>query len=258
MPSRMLAVLGTPLRAVGVGLGLAVLGPAPGCVIETANRDHGTDDGAWISATWALRNMADGASTSCPSGFDTVALFVQPVDGAGAALGDPTVDLFDCDGFAGTSRSLVPDRYAAWIEVRSHDLVTRYAQSLSQLVDVRRDDQKVAIEVLNDGGYFQLSWDLIGGTTHRSIACTQLAGLDSITVISTSVASPQLVYDDQLACEAHTAVTAGLLQGAYTIAVHAVTAGASIGGVTSLTDQVIYSQNRVTDLGPLLIPIDGL
>lgn len=258
MHPRLLAVLrlarsGRSVRAAGLLASLCT-----GCVIETANRDHGTDQGAWIAATWALRNMADGASTACPSGFDTVALFAQPVDDAGTALDDPSVDLFDCDRFAGTSSSVVPDRYAVWIEVRSHDLDTLYAQSLSQLVDVRRDDQKVAIDVLNDGGYFQLDWDLVGGTTNRSIACTQLAGLDALTMISTSVASSQLVYDDQLACEEHTAVTAGLLQGAYTISIDAVAAGASIGGVASLTDQVIYSQNRVTDLGHVLIPIDGL
>jgi hypothetical protein len=239
-------------------LTMAVVGPAAGCVIETANRDHGSDDGAWLAATWALRNMSDGATTACPRGFDTVELVVQPVDDTGAPAGDPAVDLFDCDALAGTSTSLLADRYAVWIEVRSHDLATLYAQSLSQLVDLRRDGQNVAIDVLNDGGYFQLGWDLVGGTTNRPLDCTQVAGLDSLVAISTNVADARIVYDDPFRCEDHAAVTRGLLQGSYTISIDAVSAGTSIGGIASLTDQVIYRQNRVTDLGHLIIPIDGL
>ena len=144
---------------------------AAGCIIQS-DRHH--DDGpgvevATISARWSLRNMIDGATTRCPAGFDTVELFAQPVDDSGDPTGDPAIDLFDCDAPAGLSTDLAPDVYRVWIEVRSHDLSTLYAQSLSQVRDVRLADEQLTATILNDGGYFQLSWDLIGKTTNRAI-----------------------------------------------------------------------------------------
>ena len=55
-------------------IAMAVLvSQAAACVIHTS--DHGGGDGggdvATISARWALRNMIDGATTRCPTGFDT-------------------------------------------------------------------------------------------------------------------------------------------------------------------------------------------
>jgi hypothetical protein len=202
--------------------------------------------------------MIDGATTACPAGFDTVQLIVQPIDDSGHAVGDPSIDLFDCKARAGISTDLVPDVYQVWLEVRSHDLGTLYAQSLSQVLDVRQVDQNFSADILNDGGYFQLSWDLVGKTTNRPIDCAQVPGLSSITTISTSVADAHRAYDDVLMCEDHTAVTGGLLQGSYTIAIDAKAGDTSVGKATMLTNKVIAGQNRVTDLGLILIPIDGL
>jgi hypothetical protein len=224
------------------------------CVIETAD-PRGEGDAA-LSARWSLRNMRDGAITDCPAGFDTVQLIAQPAADDPSAVDRADVDLFDCRARAGTSKALNPDRYRVWLEVRSHDLADLYAQSLSQVIDVRRADQQVSFDLLNDGGYFQLSWDLVGGTTHRALDCSQV-GADSITAISTSVADARRAYADTRACEDHTTVTGGLLQGAYTVSIDAIFADRSIGKAASLTNQVISGQNRVTDLGQISIAIDG-
>lgn len=249
------------MRKLALVLALAAASQAAGCVIEVNDRDRG-DDGsggavASISARWSLRNMLDGAVTGCPRGFDTVQVFAQSVDGSGAPTGDVHVDLFDCEARNGTSSELWPDLYQVWVEVRSHDLATLYAQSLSQFVDVRDFDQKFSAELLNDGGYFQLSWDLVGSKSGRTLDCADVAGLNTITAISTSIADARRVYDDSLVCEDHTTVTGGLLQGAYTIDIEARAGGQSIGGTASLTNQVISGQNRVTDLGHIAIPING-
>lgn len=220
--------------------------------------DGGGVDIATISAHWSLRNLANGATTACPVGFDTVELFALPIDANGNAVADPQIDLFDCDARAGISTDLFPDVYQVWIEVRSHDLEALYAQSLSQVLDLRLVDQSFSADVLNDGGYFQLSWDLVSTSTNRPLDCAQVPGIDSILAVSTSVADAHLIYEDQRVCEDHFGVSEGLLQGTYTITVEAMAGERSLGPATTLTNQTIEGRNRVTDLGAITIPIGGL
>jgi hypothetical protein len=235
---------------------------AAGCVVHTRDRDGsgggGGRDVAAISARWSLRNMADGATTLCPAGFDTVQLIAQAVDDAGNPVGDPAVDLFDCDSRTGESAGLTPDVYQVWIEVWSHDLGTMYAQSLSQVLDVRRLDQPFAVDILNDGGYFQLAWDLVEKTSNRPLECSQLASLGTIKLHSVSIVDARFAYDDELACEDHAGVTRGLLQGPYSIAIEATAGDMSVGKAATLMNRTIKGQNSITDLGLITIPIDGL
>ena len=245
----------------------ALVSQAAGCIIQSdrgngggggGGSGSGGSDVATISARWALRNMADGATTACPAGFDTVQMIAQPIDANGDAVGDPSIDLFDCQAGTGVSTDLAPDVYQVWLEVRSHDLATLYAQSLSQVLDVRQTDQSFSADILNDGGYFQLSWNLIGKTTNRPLACAQLAGVSAIKALSTNVADARRAYDDELTCEDGSAVTGGLLQGAYTISINAMAGDKSLGAAATLTNKMIAGQNQVTDLGTIAIPIDGL
>ena len=242
----------------------AVASQAAGCIVHS-DRDPGGGGGgggggevATVSAHWSLRNMVDGATTQCPAGFDSVQLIAQAIDGNGDPVADPNVDLFDCNKRTGISTDLVPDVYQVWLEVRSRDLTGLYAQSLSQVLDVRQADETFSADILNDGGYFQLSWDLVGKTTNRPLDCAQVAGLNTIKAISTSVADARRVYDDELACEDHSTVTSGLLEGSYTISIDAMAGTRSLGKATTLTNKLIAGQNRVTDLGTIVIPIDGL
>src|SRR5256885_1847454 len=90
---------------------------ATGCIVET-DRHHG-DHGpgvevATISARWSLRNMVDGASTACPAGFDTVRLFMLPIDANGDPLDDAAEDRFDCGARAGVATDLFPGVYRVW------------------------------------------------------------------------------------------------------------------------------------------------
>jgi len=226
------------------------------CVIHVDDRD--TTEVATIAARWSFRNMADGATTRCPAGFDTVQLFALPIDDQGTALGEPSIDLFDCDATTGASRDLFPDLYQVWIEVRSHDLVALYAQSLSQIMDVRFADQSFTTDVLNDGGYFQLSWDLVGAASKRPLGCSQVTGLDSVLAVSTSVIDAHRIYDDRRPCADHAGVSGGLLQGDYTVTIAAMAGAQQVGAPITFTRQTIAAPNRVTDLGAITIPIDGM
>jgi hypothetical protein len=244
---------------------MALASQAAGCIVDHTRDGGGSGDPggsggdvAAISARWSLRNMLDGATTACPVGFDTVQLIALPIDVNGDAVAEPSIDLFDCNKRQGISVDLVPDVYQVWLEVRSGDLATLYAQSLSQVLDVRQADQVFSADILNDGGYFQLSWDLVGKATSRPLDCAQVAGINAIKAISTSIADAHRVYDDKLVCEDHTTVTGGLLQGMYTISIAAMSGDQPLGKAATLTNKVIAGQNRVTDLGLITIPIDGL
>ena len=230
---------------------------AAGCIIDDRRDPGGSFEVATISARWALRNMADGATTACPSGFDTVRLIMQPIDASGDPVGDAAEDRFFCEDRGGVATDLFPDVYQVWIEVTSRDLTKLYAQSLSQIIDVRDVDDAFDTEVLNDGGYFQLAWDLVGKSTNRPVACSQVAGLETIKAISTSVASATFAYDDSFVCDDHFAVSGGLLEGDYTIAIDALAGAKSVGKMTLQTG-TIEGQNQVTDLGTIAIPIDGM
>lgn len=233
----------------------ALASPLAACVIHVDDRDT---EIATIAARWSLRDMADGATTRCPSGFDTVQLFALPIDDQGTALGEPNIDLFDCDAGTGASSDLAPDLYQVWIEVRSHDLSALYAQSLSQIMDVRLADQRFTTDVLNDGGYFQLSWDLVGAASKRPLGCSQVTGLDSVLAVSTSIIDPHRIYDDRRSCADHASVSEGLLHGDYTITIAAMAGAQQVGAPITFTRQTIAAQNRVTDLGAVTIPIDGM
>jgi hypothetical protein len=237
---------------------ILLVSQAAGCVVHTDDRDRGHSvDVATISADWSLRNMVDGAITQCPVGFDTAQLIILPVDSNGNPTGAQAEDLFRCVDGRGTATDLVPDIYQVWIEIRTNDLRSLYAQSLSQILDLRVNDQKFSTELLNDGGYFQLGWDLIGKTSNRPVNCSQVAGLQTLKSVSTNMASSTFTYDDSFVCDDGAAVSGGLLQGDYTITIDAVAGDKSVGKAPTLTGK-IDGQNQVTDLGTIAIPVEGL
>lgn len=243
-----------PTFALLVLLIASALGGA-GCVIETHHDDASAS--AAVLASWSFHDMADGAATGCPAGFDTVELVAQPADSA-APIGDPITDLFDCAGGGGLGAAIVPGEYLIWLEVRSHDLQQLYAQSLAQDTTVVRRGQRFAADILNDGGYFQLSWELVGAASGNPIDCSQTGNIEGIAMVSTSTSDAQISYQDRLGCLDHAAVTGGLLAGNYTVSLGAVGGNRALGPTVTLTAQTISDHNQITDLDHVVIPIDGL
>src|SRR5512135_2334879 len=48
--------------------------------------------GAQFDAMWTIQKL-DGTKASCPDGYDTIALYSQPLGANGEAVGSPVVDL---------------------------------------------------------------------------------------------------------------------------------------------------------------------
>ena len=234
----------------------ALLSQATGCIIFTDD-DGTTFEAASITAQWSFKNEATGAATGCPAGFDTVALHSFAIDGAGNKVGPEVIDLFDCGAGAGVSDPLAPDVYNSFIEVTDTNNTNLYAQSLSAIVDVIDADKTFTSTILNDGGYFSFGWDLVGAQSGSSLRCADVGGLDGIEAIST-VSGGTGAVTDQFDCEDHFGVTGGLLAGSYTVSVDAFNRdGAALGAAPALTSKAILDRNQVTQLGNIMIPIDG-
>ena len=229
---------------------------AAGCII-TSGDDTGSD--AFISATWQLRSEATNSTATCPPTFDTAALYNQPVDANLNPVGSPIIDLFDCARGAGTSAPLAPTVYLTWVEIANHDNTSVYAKSLSAVVDVTASDKTFNTQILVDGGYFQLSWQLQGATTNAPLTCAQANAAGGVEAVGTDVANSSNSNSDIFDCEDRRGISAGYTEGSYTISVAALNASdQSIGTAPALTNKVIQKPNKVTDLGMITIPITGL
>ena len=223
-------------------------GLATGCV---AHEEPYYED-ALITGEWSFLNIATDRTTGCPQGFGTVRMISQPVDGRFAPVGEPFIDLFDCIDGGHTSAPLPPDVYQVWLEVVTDGGGSLYAQSTSKIVDVIERDALFSATILNDGGYFLLDWQLRGETTDQSLSCS---GVDSVEIASTLSGSTEAVAD-KFTCADGSGITAGLLNGSYTISVAALNReNRALGTAPAQSSKAILDRNRVTDLGLITIPI---
>jgi hypothetical protein len=231
---------------------------AAGCIITSGDD---TGEVAFISATWTLRAEATNTTAPCPPGYDTAALYNQPVDGGSCDDAGHTtcIELFNCADGSGTSAGLLPKAYQSWIVIANHDNTAQYAQSLSTTVDVTASDKTFNTQILVDGGYFQLAWNLVGASTNAALSCAQ-AGSGGVEAIGTDISNANNSNSDIFDCEDMRGVSAGYTAGTYTVSVAALntaTPPQSIGTAPELTNKRIEMPNKVTDLGTIMIPITG-
>jgi hypothetical protein len=231
---------------------LALLG-AVGCV--PYEEDPYYEEDALITGEWSFLNIATNSTTGCPAGFGTVRMISQAVDNRFSPVGEPYIDLFDCRDGRHTSAFLPPDVYQVWLEVVTDNNGSLYAQSTSKIVDVIERDATFSAQIINDGGYFLLDWQLRGASTNQTLSCS---GVDSVEILSTLVGETEAI-GDKFRCGDGSGLTAGLLNGSYTLSVAALDASdRAIGTAPAQTNKAIRDRNQVTDLGLITIPIEGL
>jgi hypothetical protein len=233
-------------------LGVAV-SQATGCIITTDDDDP---EPARINASWQFVNIATNTtSQACPVGFPTVELFSQLVDANGNAIGPLVSDLFTCADGAGRTAGLEADRYKVWLEVQNDSGSQIYAQSLAQFTDLLNVDQSLSFDIHNDGGFFSLSWTLQDAFTNAPMTCAAATASGvAITATFTGTAS---AVDTEFACSAGFGVSAPLLTGNYEVSVAAVRPGDVAGKINPPLNRDILTQNRITELGTVAIPIDN-
>ena len=223
---------------------------AAGCVPYA---DEPAYEDALISGEWTFTNIATNTTTGCPAGFGTVRMISQPVDARLAPVGQPYIDLFDCIDARHTSAYLPPDVYQVWLEVTNNHGDSLFAQSTSKIVDVIDSDALFSAQILNDGGYFLLDWQLRGQQTNQNLSC---AGIDSIEILATLSGTTE-AKSDKFTCADGSGLTAGLVSGSYTLSLSANTTSDRALGTAPAQTKAIRDRNQVTDLGLITIPIEG-
>ena len=239
----------------------AIVSLTAGCIITTGDD---TSDVSSIMVSWKLTTAATNSTASCPSGFDTAAVYSQAVDSTGAATADPPIiDLFDCSAGIGQTSALPPAYYKEWVEITSTDNTMKFARSKSNLddnqqLDVTNSNLTYATEIVVDGGYFHLTWNLVGDTSNQPLTCVEAGVTYGIALTALTTSSPATLF----ACDAMEGLTTPLSSGPYSISVQAFSTQAQVVGTApTLADKTIADPSAlqpVTDLGNVTIPITGM
>ena len=207
-----------------------------------------------ISASWTIKTVA-GTTQPCPVGYDTAAVVSQLVDSAGNNVGMPIVDLFTCSDGAGTTAPLYEGSYKVWVAIQNASGSMTYAASVTAAMSLH-SNLTLSAQILTDGGYFALAWNLVAASNNSALTCA-LAGAKSVDVVST-VSGGTTSFDDIFDCGDGQGVSAGLAAGTYTVSIAALNASdQSIGTAPTLTNKQIQAPNGVTNLGTIMIPIQG-
>jgi hypothetical protein len=228
---------------------LLVASQAAGCVYYADG--EGVYEDALITGEWTFTDLATNTTARCPAGYGTIRMISQPVDSRLEPVGQPYIDLFDCSDSRHTSEYLPPDVYEVWLEVMNDRQTETYAQSTSKIVDVIESDAVFSAEILNDGGYFLLDWQLRGERTNAALSCDGVDGVEISATLSGSTKALTDIFD----CRDGSGLTAGLLSGDYTLSVSANDASERALGTTPAQAKTIRDRNQVTDLGLITIPI---
>jgi hypothetical protein len=229
-----------------------------GCTSDSGPDDP-VDTDSVVKVNWEFTHLATNAARSCPTDFTTatvVSQSIDPVTHLGTGL--KVKDKFDCSAGTG-SLTLPPDTYLIWVEITKANGDTGsnfYAQSEEFFVDTTLGDASFDTEILDDGGYFFLEWDLADAVTLQPLSCSA-AGVASHgirTIASTPASSVDL--EDTFPCTDHFGTTDGLVAGNYMITVQAESAGGTILGEPQTISDTIEAPNKLTDLGLFVLPID--
>jgi hypothetical protein len=251
-----------------------VVSQAAGCVIEDGTPPPPLvprcvpavnplpDETATIQAQWSLKSIASSAIIPYPPGITTAAVYAQEVDDYCEPIGEPIIDLFSVGDNQGRTDALPPSFFQVWVELTSQGGSTVHAKSLSAYVDVSDTDKTFTTTLVEDGGYFQLDWNLVGENSNRPLTCAQ-AGLaasnpSGIYIEAFLASSTTAEETDIFSCADGTGVTGAYLAGRYDVLIDARTTTNTPVGVAPTITTTINDKNRVTDLGVVTIPITGL
>jgi len=234
---------------------LVAVASSTGCSSDPVNPGPPITD-SQITVSWSFTHLADGSVRSCPTGFGTASVISQTIDPAtNRGTGLKIVDKFDCAAGRGTI-TLPDDTYLVWVEITNTSGSSLYAASGDTFVDSTLGDDAFSVKILDDGGYFELSWDLLRATSGALLTCSQ-AGVGANGAVVLHTAGAGMAQDDKFTCEDHFGTTSPLLAGTYSIAIDAEDGNQqALGDTLQINDKTIAAPNKLTDLGNLMIPID--
>ncbi|HEX4421485.1 MAG TPA: hypothetical protein VH165_26400 [Kofleriaceae bacterium] len=251
-------IVGALLAVASISISVSV-----GCTASGDDDDGGGGgggSGTTVDVSWKFTSAADQGTNACPDGFGTATVMSQKTDDTThLGTGTPIADKYDCSAGKGTILLPDADTYLVWVVIEDSTGSNQYAQSDSAYVDTSATVAPIEFNILDDGGYFYLEWDIVDSTTMAHMTCADagLATGDSVEVISTSMANSSDFKTDMFTCQDHYGTTDGLVAGSYTVSIDAEVNGAAVGTADTLTSKEITAPNGLTNLGLVLIPVDS-
>jgi len=237
------------MKKLVLGALLVLVASSTGCSSSSSTE-------AVVSASWPFTHVDGTASGQCDPNFPTAAIYSQPWDPINQeTVGAPVIDKFDCAAMHGTTDPL-DGIFKVWIQIEN-DSGSIYAQSTETYFDTANGDKSLVFPILDNGGYFFVTWSLVDANTQAHLTCKD-AGISSggsVETIATMAGSTNAVVD-KFTCEDGFGTTDPLLAGSYTVSVDAENGSGAVGTAPTLTNKVITAPGGLTDLGHILIPIN--
>jgi hypothetical protein len=215
---------------------------------------------AVITAHWPFTHVDGTASGQCDPNFPTAAIYSQPWDPVtNELLGVPFIDKFDCSDMRGTTDPL-DGIFLVWIQIEDDTNPNNpsiYVKSRETYIDTLDGDLSLDFPILDNGGYFFLTWDLVDAQSQAPLTCAE-AGIGKNGAVETvaTLSGPDTGVVDMFTCEHGFGTTKPLLEGSYEVTVDAFDGTRSIGQAPQLSNKMIDAPGGLTDLGHILIPID--
>ncbi len=231
---------------------LLVATTASGCIISSSSDPvpPGTVD---VTARWKFTHIADNSARSCPVGYNTGAVYAQEVTPLTLRpIGTPIIDLYDCSALAGFDTLSDDAVYLMWVQIENDTGSQVYAKGGQVYIDTLTDTG-FDTQILDDGGYLFLSWDLVGATSGAPLPCASDDDIKTVAMYSTSSFSAA----DLFTCTDHFGTTSPLPAGRYIVSVEARDGqGRSLGPLVNFTNKDVVAPNGLTDLGHVLVPVN--
>ena len=215
---------------------------------------------AVITARWKFEHFSNGTvggDDPCPPGFTTTSIHSKPWDPINnVTFGTEIIDKFDCSAKIGTTDPL-DGIFLVWVQIESDTGSTVYAQSERSYIDTIDGDVTLDFPLLDNAGFFFLTWDLADATRGNAPITCEQAGITragSVETHATLVNTTNLLTD-KFPCNHYYGTTEPLPVGTYTVSVDVDDGTGSIGTAPALTNERITAPNGLTDLGHIIIPV---
>lgn len=205
---------------------------ATGCIITTED----DPEAGFFDVGWTV-------DPGCPAGG------AAQVVALNRATSEMFTNVFDCAAGAGVTAPLSLGDYDVWVEIRSNDLATLFAQSLAVTATVDLDGEVTVVDIpsfLLDEGFFALTWNLTdaGGAP---ITCAQ-AGSGGMRIGATLADTTQAEFNI-FDCDAGEGVTNPLAVGLYTFVVDVMDLNDASIQSSDAEEETIEFGNQLVDLG---------
>ncbi|MBA3503910.1 MAG: hypothetical protein M4D80_40845 [Myxococcota bacterium] len=216
-----------------------------------------------ITANWSFKQLSTGGNLACPTGFNTTAVHVTPVNRFGDKTGTEIIDLYNCSAMSGTA-DYDARLYSVFLEITTQTNSAKYADTPSAFVDITNVDKSITQTIIDDGGFFVFDFSLRDANGGAQLSCAEAGAGGGVEIVST-LNGTSSAKTDIFDCVTPGfrddgkgyATTAGLIAGDYTVSVAALNnADQSVGTAPALTNKRISAPNKLTDLGSIQIPID--